>query len=73
MISQALVCTCDDVLAHWLSFDAEGVKELGICLARHDICDFPSQVEGILDAGVGPQAVERWVSMGGIAEAEAAS
>ena len=40
-------------------------------MAVHDIGDFPCQVKRVLDAGVGPEAVEWGMAMNGIAKTEA--
>lgn len=71
VVAKALIGAGDDGVADGLAFCGVGVEEGRRCVTFEDEGDFPGEVEGVLDAGVGAEAVEGWVAVDGVAEAEA--
>lgn len=71
MVAEALVGACDDGVADGLAFCAVRVEEGGGSVAFDHGGDFPGEIEGVLDAGVGAEAVEGWVTMDCVTEAKA--
>jgi hypothetical protein len=55
----ALVIALNPTSCH--SF-AVGIKQRGRCKVVRGVFDSPGKVERILDARVGPEAIERWMS-----------
>lgn len=70
VIADALVRAGHDTQAHGLSLDAEALQERGGGQTLLDVLDLPRQVEGVLDTSVGAQAVERWMPVDGVSQAE---
>ena len=73
VVAHALVGAGDDLRADGLALGVVGGEEGGAGGGGEDVGDFPGEVEGVLDAGVGAEAVEGGMAVDGVAEAEAKS
>jgi hypothetical protein len=72
VVADTLVGARDDAKSNRLALGVVGAEEGRASERFVHVGDLPGQVEGVLDAGVASQAVERGVAVDGVAEAEAA-
>lgn len=70
VIADALVRSGHNTQAYGLSLNAEALQERGGSQTLLDVFDLPRQVESILNTSVGAQAIERWMPVDCISEAE---
>ncbi|CAI4218913.1 unnamed protein product [Parascedosporium putredinis] len=73
VVAEGLVGAGDDAVADGLPLRAVGVEEGGRGEPLVYVGDFPCEVEGVLDAGVGAEAVHGWMAVDGVTEAEASA